>query len=279
MFISAALAACSTVKPAFNFCWKYILAIWSVDIPIALAIACCCILLPEANAFITASFFPISSDKVSISFIKAADLALSKLICWPVKSSASNSASMDDWKFNKLSAIPSTSLRDKPNPRAAAAASCKALGFLPNEVANIPDAFAVSFKTSWTLTALRLVLLKFLTTLKVSSSTSDRFWPNASALNAKLAASVEDNPNNSVNSVAAKIVSLLKAALTFIPNSLDSDVIVFTWSIEDTIEPFIELKFEALWPVTCLNSLLALLNSKKDLPILAIIVAGSVILL
>ena len=87
--ISAALAACSADKPFCSCCWYIILAISSLDIPIALAVASCCILLPEANAFNTPSFFPISLATPSKSFAKANCLALSKLISLPISISAS----------------------------------------------------------------------------------------------------------------------------------------------------------------------------------------------
>ena len=64
------------------------------------------------------TFFIISL--VTVSPVKAANLALSKLSCFPVNNSASNSADIDCSKFNNCLPAFATSLRDIPNDLAVA---------------------------------------------------------------------------------------------------------------------------------------------------------------
>ena len=73
--------------------------------PKDLAIASCCILLPELNAERISWLSPISLVKAAMSLFNAACLAPSKLISFPVSNSACNSFAIDDSKSSNVSAI------------------------------------------------------------------------------------------------------------------------------------------------------------------------------
>ena len=91
------------------------------------------------------SFFPISSANAPISLVRAKNLALSKFICFPLITSASNSAASELSISNNPSAIPSNCFNSNPNCLALNESAANSSTW-PAKVAKVPlDIFCISF--------------------------------------------------------------------------------------------------------------------------------------
>ena len=122
---------CSAVLPIAS--WSInILDISSADIPNDLAKACCCSTFILLNSVKLPAWLAISSANPLKSPCNANALALSKLSCLPVNSSASNSASIDCSKFNNELAELATCSNSSPKVLATPIASAIASVLPPN---------------------------------------------------------------------------------------------------------------------------------------------------